>query len=485
MRNVKKLLVVGGGTAGLVSAIILKRKLDIEIDIVYSKNIGIIGVGEGSTEHWKEFMDVAGIDQYTLIKECDATFKSGIMFENWGDKTYFHNVIEPFSKTSGQYHCVYGKQVSENSFVNSKNIWRSEISDWFIDKPNEYHAYQFHFNTHKLNDFLIKLARDNGIDLIEDEISDIVLDAEGNIKNLVGEKQQYHYDFYIDSTGFKRLLIGKLGAKWQSYSEYLKMKSAITFQTGDEDNYNYWTLARAMDYGWLFKIPVWGRHGNGYIFDSDYITAEQAQQEVEQLLGKKIEVGKQFNFDPGALDRAWIKNCCAIGLSGSFVEPLEATSIGTSIQQAFLLVHRLVNYNEQSIECYNKSFNDIMENIRDFIILHYVTNKTNTQFWKDVSKIKLPDGLQKKLDLWRSRLPIREDFNHLSDYILFKTSNFIVVMDGLDLFNRNDIKNEFESQNEIARNYAHRLIEDYHRYENSVTLIKHKKFVQIIRDNQN
>ena len=482
MRNVKRLLVVGGGTAGLVSAIILKRKLDIDIDVVYSKNIGIIGVGEGSTEHWKEFMDVAGIDQYTLIKECDATFKSGIMFENWGDKTYFHNVIEPFSKTSGQYQCVYGKQISENGPVNARGVWNSEISDWFVNKPDEYHAFQFHFNTNKLNDFLLRLAESFGINLIEDDISDVVLDDDGYIKNLIGTKQQYPYYYYIDRTCFKRLLMNKLGAKWQSYGKYLKMKSAITFQTGDEDNYNYWTLARAMDYGWLFKIPVWGRHGNGYIFDSDYITAEQAQAEVEQLLGKKIEVGRQFKFDPGALDRPWIKNCCAIGLSGSFVEPLEATSIGTSIQQSFLLVHRLVNYTDQSVEQYNKSVNDIMENIRDFIILHYITNKTNTQFWKDVANTELPESLYTKLMQWKHRLPIREDFSGLSDYILFKASNFIVVMEGLDLFDRESIRKEFESHHQLARVYADQAIEKYHEYENSVVPVKHKKFIQIIRD---
>ena len=484
MNKVNSILIVGGGTAGLVSAIILKRKLDIDVDVVYSKNIGIIGVGEGSTEHWKEFMDVAGIDQYTLIKECDATFKSGIMFENWGDKTYLHNVTDPFSKTTGQYQCVYGKQIAENGPINARSIWDSEISDQFVNRPDEYHAFQFHFNTNKLNDFLLRLAKSIGINLIEDEISDVILDDSGYIKNLIGAKQHYAYDFYIDSTGFKRLLINKLGAKWQSYGQYLKMKSAITFQTEDEDNYNYWTLARAMDYGWLFKIPVWGRHGNGYIFDSDYITAEQAQEEVEQLLGRKIQVGKQFKFDPGALEKSWIKNCCAIGLSGSFVEPLEATSIGTSIQQSFLLVHRLINYTDQSIDLYNKSVNDIMENIRDFIILHYITDKTNTQFWRDVANIELPESLYTKLILWKHRLPIREDFSGLSNYILFKASNFIVVMEGLELFDRESIKKEFKSHGEIARTYADRLIDEYYQYKNSVVNIKHKKFIEIIRDQQ-
>jgi tryptophan halogenase len=474
--------VVGGGTAGLVSAIILKRKLNIDVSVVYSKTIGIIGVGEGSTEHWKEFMDVTGIDQYTLLKECDATFKSGIMFEGWDEKSYFHNITDPYSKTSGQYHCVYGKQISEGATLTAKSIQMGEINKWFLNRPEEFHAFQFHFNTNKLNDFLLKVARSFDIHLYEDEITDVVLSQDGSIDHLTGNTRQYKYDFYIDSTGFRKILISKLGAKWVSFGKYLKMKSAITFQSGDEDQYNYWTLAKAMDYGWMFKIPVWGRHGNGYIFDSDYITADQAHQELEQLLGRKIDIGKQFNFDPGYLDNVWIKNCCAIGLSGSFVEPLEATSIGTSIQQSFLLVYKLSNYSQDTINSYNKSFKDIMENIRDFIVLHYVTKKTNTNFWKDLQNLELPDSLAENLKTWRYRLPIREDFSSLSNYVLFKSSNFIVVMQGLGLFDKGAIRQEFLGHSDLTQQYAHDAIQEYTDYENSVLTIPHKKFIKIIRD---
>jgi tryptophan halogenase len=123
-----------------------------------------------------------------------------------------------------------------------------------------------------------------------------------------------------------------------------------------------------------------------------------------------------------------------------------------------------------------------MENIRDFIILHYITNKTNTQFWKDVANTELPESLYTKLMQWKHRLPIREDFSGLSDYILFKASNFIVVMEGLDLFDRESIRKEFESHHQLARVYADQAIEKYHEYENSVVSVKHKKFIQIIRD---
>jgi tryptophan halogenase len=341
---------------------------------------------------------------------------------------------------------------------------------------------QFHFNTYKLNDFLIDVAKHKGINIIEDEILDVNFDEHGNISSLKGEKYDYDHDFYIDATGFKRLLIGQMGAKWRSFSRYLKMKSAITFQTADEDNYNLWTLSRAMDYGWLFRIPVWGRYGNGYIFDSDYITADQAKLEAERYFGKNLDIGKQFNFDPGMLDRVWIKNCCAVGISGSFVEPLEATSIGTTIQQSFLLMHRLINYNDKVIEQYNKSFTDILENIRDFIVLHYITRKNNTNFWRDAAGIELPDSLNNNLETWRRKLPIREDFNQLSDYIMFYEANFILVLEGLDLFDRSAIKKEYESHLQWIKDEATKVIEDRYNTEDTADTLPHKVFIGLIRD---
>lgn len=483
MKTVNSVLVVGGGTAGLISAIILKQKLDIRVDVVHSKNIGIIGVGEGSTEHWKEFMEYAGIDQYSLIKETDATYKSGIMFQNWNNEDYLHCVAGPLDSKTAQYHHVYAKQIAENQSVfNPVTFWKSRIDKRFFNNSNSFPANQFHFNTHKLNDFLIRKAKSIGVTVFEDEIKDILLDEHGFINSLIGEKNNYQYDFYIDSTGFKRLLINKLDGKWRSFKRYLKMKSAITFQTEDEDEYNFWTVAKAMDYGWLFRIPVWGRYGNGYIFDSDYISADSAHQEVEKLFNKKIQINKQFNFDPGCLEECWIKNCCAIGVSANFVEPLEASSIGTSIQQSFLLMHRLARYDEHVIKNYNKSVNDIMENIRDFICLHYITKKENTNFWKDLQSIDIPDSLQTNLEIWKNKLPIREDFSNLSNYILFTESNFILVMQGLNLFNVESIKKEYNSLSRSIKENANYIVDNHVYLDRQLDTLSHKKFIDLIRN---
>ena len=486
MKKVNKLAVVGGGTAGLISALILKKRFpNITVDVIYSKKIGIVGVGEGSTEHWKDFMDFVGINQYELIRECDATYKAGIMFKDWADQDYMHSVQTPWDAKASQYRHVYAKLIGENARsekLSTERYWRNAVNVWFLNNPKESPTSQYHFNTNKLNDFLVKTAKDAGINFIDDEINDAVIDEQGEISSLIGTNQTYSYDFYIDSTGFRRLLISKLGAKWQSYGKYLKMKAAIAFPTEDTENYNMWTLAKAMDYGWMFRIPTFGRGGNGYIYDSDYIDADQAKLEAEKYLGHNIVVGKEFKFDPGALDKVWIKNCCAIGLSASFFEPLEASSIGTSIQQAFILMHKITNYDDHAIKSYNKSITDIAENIRDFIALHYIVKKDSSEFWKDMQTAELPDSLKANLEMWRNKLPIKEDFSGLSHYSLFSEANFIIVMHGLGLFNTDAIKQEYEMMHPIIKENAENILSREIEFLKETQDITHKMILSVIRE---
>lgn len=477
-----KILVVGGGTAGLISALILKKFLNAQVDVVYSKNIGIIGVGEGSTEHFNDFMKFIEINHNSILKECDATFKSGIMFEGWSNKPYLHHVSPPFSNKIGQYPAIYAKQIAEEkNYVNPQHIWENKINSWFLNKSEEVPFNQYHFNTHKLNKFLTKIANSFQIKTTDDEIKEIIFKQNGEIDYVIGEKQNYNYDFYIDATGFKRLLIGKMGAKWISFGEYLKMKSAIVFSTPDEDEYNLWTLSKAMDYGWRFKIPTWGRHGNGYIFDSDYITADQAKEELDKEFGHDVEISKEFKFDPGYLENVWIKNCVAIGLSGSFVEPLEATSIGSTIQQSYLLMHKIMNYSEKEISYYNKNFKSIMENIRDYIALHYITKKNNNEFWKYIQNIELPETLKNNLEIWKHKMPIREDFVDQSSYSLFWEDNFTLIMHGLQMFNINSIKMEYKILSEDIKYQAEYIVNNQTAGEKDINFIYHKKYIEIIR----
>lgn len=485
-KKLQRIAVVGGGTAGFVAALILKTSFPtMTVDVIRSKKIGIIGVGEGSTEHWTAFMDFIGVNYKDVIRSCDSTFKAGILFKDWGPKDYMQSIGSGFNSREQKYPYVYAHQISKNADPRdmlSSHAWDNRVNTWFLSKEEIAPTAQFHFNTNKLNDFLTSVAEQKGVGVFDDEILDSTFDEQGNIDQLIGENQKYNYDFYIDCTGFKRILIEKLGAKWQSHAKYLKMKSAIVFPTEHKDpnDLPMWTTAQAMSSGWMFTIPVYDRNGNGYIFDSDFISAEEAKLEVESALGREINVGKQINFDPGYLDQCWIKNCCAIGLSANFVEPLEASSIGTSIQQSFLLRDLLINYNDHTIEKYNKIVSGIMLNIRDFIVLHYLTGREDTDFWKSLSTAELPDSLKTKLDIWQTKMPTVDDFIDSSDYRLFTDFHFILVLHGLQLFDTKKIKEEYLSRFSHMQNVAEDIV--MHGLKLQCDTIPHKTMLDIIRN---
>lgn len=479
-----KILVVGGGTAGLVAATILKKGVNAQVDVVRSKEIGIVGVGEGSTEHFRDFLDFIGVSHYDVIRKTNATFKSGIMFENWNERPYLHSVHGAFTDKFAEYPYVYAHQIANGSHhLTPDNVWQNWINQWFLNREEEYAFYQMHFNTHMLNEFLVEVAERMGCNVFDDIVNDVVITPNGVIEKVVGEKREYDYDFYIDATGFKRLLIGRLGAEWESFSAYLKMNSAVTFQSPNEgSNFNLWTLARGMDAGWMFRLPTWDHYGNGYIYNDQYIDEEQARQELSQYMGYEVEIGKRFSFDPGCLRNPWIGNCVAVGLASAFVEPLEATSIGTSILQSFILMQRILNHDQSSIDIYNKSFLSIMHNVRDFIALHYLTRRSDTPFWRDNQQGEIPPSLGEKLMRWQHHMPIIEDFQDESRYTFFTSHNFSMVLEGLDLFNQESIRKEFLSLSPAIQQRAANTVAEEAAFTASLKQIPHKKFIQIIRE---
>lgn len=486
MTQVKSITIVGGGTAGLISALILQKRSNTDITLIYSSNVGIIGVGEGSTEHFNQFMNFVGIQPDDIVKECDATFKIGLLFDGWtkDSSSYLHAIIPGYDLSVGQYPAFYAREIANDS----KYFYPTSILDNLIPKLNICDinnvppTYQYHFDTFKLNEFLKKVARNNGITIIDDDILDITLDSYGNVDTLIGKNSTYKSDFYLDATGFKRLIMNKLNVKWISFNKYLTMNSAITFLTPDEPNYNYWSSAKAMDAGWLFKIPVWGRHGNGYVYDSNFITIDKAKLEVEKVVGHEVDVGRQFTFDAGMLENIWEKNCVAVGLSGCFFEPLEASSIGLTIQQTFLLMHKLNNYNSSVIQDYNVSMKNIIENIRDFIVLHYLGKRDDTEFWQSMLKLELPDSLSNNLEKWKTKLPIDEDFRKISSYSMFGSKNYTLIMAGLNLFDKQAIKEEYEFLSDEIKDDIKQLKNQLKNAENFHTYITHKEALQTIRD---
>jgi tryptophan halogenase len=456
---IESLAIVGGGTSGLVTALILKKSYpNLKIDLIESKAIGIVGVGEGSTEHWTAFMKACNIDKAELVRETDATFKYGINFANWnGDgRSYFHSVNGEFNIDGpGNIKFLYAHLISKG--VDALHLVQPYVIKSELVEGN-YGINQFHFNTFKLNDYLHKKCTDSGVNFIEAEIESVKVLENGEIDSVLStDGRHFKYEFFIDSTGFSRFLMQKsLGIKWQSYSKYLPMNSAIAFPTENLDEIPAWTLSRSMNSGWLWRIPTQTRFGNGYVFNDSFLDFEEAQKEVENLYGHDINVAKKIKFDAGKLERSWHMNCAAVGLSSSFIEPLEASSIGTSIQQAFLLADYLPSYIKGSKFAeneYNKNTDSILENILDFVSLHYRCKRNDTDFWKSVKDLPITDSLNEKLDLYKYKLPSNHEFQN--NRVLFQAANWILVMHGLGLISKDVADSDLKILPKLLRDNAH------------------------------
>ena len=432
---IKHLLVAGGGTAGFILALTLKRRFNFKVTMLIPKDIGIVGVGEGSTEHFSQWINYNGWDKERFIIETGATIKAGTMYKGWNPKQDFMHslganvqyrlgLLKPF------FYEAMIEGLSPLSLVSSRHP-ESIIQN--TGAPFE-SIWQFHFNTFKLNDFLTKEAKKIGIKIIDDKINHVKTGPQG-IKELIGEKKNYKADFYIDSTGFRKLLISSLGAKWVSSSDYLKLNEAIAFPTEDEDQYNTYTEATAMNAGWKWRVPVWGRFGNGYVYDNNYINKDQAVAEIEKVLGYKIKIAKHIKYDPGKLDRSWIKNCVAVGLSSNFLEPLEATSITATIHQAYILMHRMSNYDQTSIDDYNRAITNILDDARDFVAMRFMVKGKGTKFWKELpSRVKIPEKIQHFQKIWKTRLLDDLDFDTKNNrYCMFWADYYNMVAYGQGL----------------------------------------------------
>lgn len=475
----KSIAIVGGGTAGTVTALILKKYFpNLKVDLIESGEIGIIGVGEGSTEHWAKFMKFVGIDLKELFQQTDATFKYGINFANWnGDgRSYIQSVNgEINSNGPAGTKFIYAELVSKG--VDPLML----IKPWVVKselKENSYGINQFHFNTFKLNKYLHEKCELAGINLIDAKLSDIAIAEDGSIKNLKSEDgRTFEYDFYVDSTGFARLIMNKaMGIKWKSYAKYLPVNSAIAFPTERLEDIPAWTLARSMKAGWLWRIPTQERFGNGYVFHDEFLDFDGAQKEVEELYGHPIEVGKRIKFDAGCLEKSWHKNCAAIGLSSSFIEPLEASSIGTSIQQAFVLAESLPMYVEENTvaeDRFNRNSDEILENIVDFVALHYKTKRNDTDFWKFVKTLPEPPGLKKLLEIYKHKFPTDIDFENKA--VLFQAANYIIVMHGLGLMDPQVAKDTVDNLPEPMKKYIEYHTTDF--LDDDIIFVSHRQAI--------
>jgi flavin-dependent dehydrogenase len=493
---IKSLCIVGGGTSGMVSALMMRKAWpNLKITVIESKQIGIIGVGEGSTEHWAKFIKHVDISVFDLMRETGATFKVGIKFTNWhGDGThYFHSLVEDYcqhSENCGLPHTWY-KMIGEN-WPPLKTLGRSGQESRHFE-PLDTNISQYHFDTFKLNSFLHKTCSERNVEIIDREISDVVLDSKGYVDHLVDTDNQKHcYDFYIDCTGFRRIISSKLGSTWMDKTSELPMNSAIAFPTGYQENIPSYTEATALSSGWCWRIPTQERFGNGYVFCDNFVNETKAFDEVSQHYKKlgisdNIELGKKIKFGAGYLDKFWNKNCVAVGLSGIFVEPLEASSIGTTIQQCFMLAPSLAAFSRGEAlteKRYNEMMAVVAENIVDFIQLHYFTQRTDTEFWRWCkNEIKITDFNKNYLDYFKKNLTNVFLFNE--HFTLFKHLNYMQVMHGLRMFDPSQIKDLYTTHLLGYDESAQRLIKINDNHEDFVDSYGHREAIEMLKQRYN
>jgi tryptophan halogenase len=254
----------------------------------------------------------------------------------------------------------------------------------------------------------------------------------------------------FDCSGFARLLIGNTyKEKWISYADHLPMKKGIPFWLDSEEEIEPYTSAIAMKNGWIWKIPLQHRIGSGYIFDSNYINEDQALAEAEEYFGKKLNVRKVIPFEAGRYENFWVKNCMAVGLASSFIEPLESTSIFLTIQQLETFrqfINEIGNYNEYSMGLFNKIVGNNMEDTLNFVYLHYITKRNDSEFWKNFKEdYPPPKKLAEMLDIIKSgnlRYYNTEDTKTTGSFSL---NSFLQVCNGLEIFEKEINVSEYDT----------------------------------------
>jgi flavin-dependent dehydrogenase len=393
-----KITIVGGGTAGWIAAFFIANAQPgkHEIVVVESSEIGIIGAGEGSTGSFLTLIN-GGFFKYKcdvdkFIRETDATPKMGIKHNNWsvdGDSYYAPLDVSPTAFTPNDYifKHVFSKYGKEKMHL------ASEIGINFERKTYRYDA--FHFDGHKVGNFFKNECKRHNVKIYDSIVKNVNLDDHGNIKSInLDDNYELESDLFIDCTGFSRVLMNKVDSSWISKKDVLPMNTAMPFVLNyskeDENNILPVTQSTALSSGWMWNIPLSTRKGCGYVFDSNFISVDDAKKEVETFLKKEIEPIKIIKFEAGYSSHFWKNNVICLGLSSSFVEPLEATSIHNTIMQICIFVNEFLDTTKESTNVeikqniYNKRITFLNELTTDFISLHYQGGKENTEFWKHI-----------------------------------------------------------------------------------------------------
>lgn len=420
-----KVIVVGGGTAGWMTAASLLKLLkgQCSVHLVESEAIGIVGVGEATLPHIRGFNDRLGINEAEFMAATRATFKLGIEFRDWGK--HGDGYIHPFGtfgsgKGEVPFHHYWSRLSSSAGAVRPIGEYSMAVAMAYMNRfarpdpdPERIEStfnYAYQFDATLFAPFLRRIAEDLGALRTEGRIVDVELDGESGLVRavLLESGERIDGDLFVDCSGFVSLIIGRaLGEPFEDWSQWLPCDRAVAMPCRTRTSLTPYTSAIAMPAGWRWRIPLQHRTGNGYVYSSAFTTDDEARSGlVNAVEGEAIADPRILKFRAGRRKRSWVGNCVAVGLSSGFLEPLESTSIYL-IQAAITALIEL--FPESQISPLDRDeFNRLVDmeydRIRDFLILHYhATTRSDSPFWDHVRTMQVPDSLHEKIELFRSR----------------------------------------------------------------------------------
>ena len=418
--KVKSICIVGGGSAGWMTAVSLARNCpSIKVSIVESSEIPTIGVGEATQPYVSTFFkEYLGMEEHQWMKECNATYKAALRFSKFND-----NVPEDVV-----YHTFWSEQEAQNSvynwgvrkFVNqsipnsnyTRTFYRAHSmceSNKFDPREGEGFEYAHHLDASKFGTYCKKLAGDYPIELIEGTVSEVSTYKGDIVKLQLGSGQVIEADLFVDCTGFKALLIeGALNEPIKDTNSSLINDRAVAVRvpyTNKEEELNVYTNCTALSSGWTWNVPLWNQRGCGYVYSSRFLSDKDAiaelQEHIREVLKTEPPEDSQFRVVPmrtGSRERSWKGNCVSIGLSSQFLEPLESTGLVFVVNQIKSLISSLAGeyptYNELSRTLYNYESEKLFEEARLFVVLHYLnTSRSDTPYWRYLQTQEVPSDL--------------------------------------------------------------------------------------------
>ncbi|MEY3018054.1 MAG: hypothetical protein RL336_1189 [Pseudomonadota bacterium] len=421
-KNIKKVVVVGGGTAGWITASLLVKLLgnSIEITLVESDDIPTVGVGEATIPAILTLHQALGLDEREFLRETQATMKLGIQFENWRDQghSYMHTFGYvgkdfPFCAFSHFWTAAQQKGVAEDYWDYSLNYQAARKNKFthlsrLKDADMEGLAYAYHFDAGLYAKYLRRFAERLGVVRIEGMVNHVAqCPQSGDIEAVhLSKGEVVGGDLFVDCSGMRGLLIEQtLNVGYDDWSHWLPNDSAIAGPTASLPTLVPYTRSIAQPVGWQWQIPLQHRVGNGYVYSSKFISDDEAKARfLENVQGDLLAEPRLIRFKTGTRRKHWHKNVVSIGLSSGFLEPLESTSIHLIQAFALQLIKFFPHQGISDIERdeFNRRTQMEMRQVRDFIILHYVaTERRDTEYWRFCAGLDVPDSLRAKMELFR------------------------------------------------------------------------------------